>query len=340
MGNAVSRTGDGVRSWARAFERNRSIALVYRSPAVSAIVLVLIIASITAPSFYTAANLADQLRLASILGIVTLGQMLVLLGRGFDLSVGAVMGLTATIVAQLGSQPALGITLALLAGLAVGALNAGLVVLRGVPPFIATLGALILVSGLRVAYTKGATSGAVRKGLHDFALGDLGPFATPLLLWLGLAVIVAAVLRWSVPGYWLYATGRNPRTARLSGVPVGGVVAATYLVSGLLAGLAGIVQAGYTGYVDQYLGTGVELSSIAAAVIGGTTFAGGEGGVGGTIAGAALLTILVNLVVLLNLGTAMQSIVQGAVLLVAIAIQALRYHWFALPVFRRQEQGS
>ena len=304
----------------------RLAGLLYTSPATTAIVLVLVLAAVKTPAFYKTSNLADNLRVASILGVVTLGQMVVLLGRGFDLSVGAVMGLSATIVTQGSDHLAVAVLLASLGGLAVGAVNAALVVLRGVPPFIATLGTFILVGGLRLAYTKGATSGTVPKVLHEVALGNVGPIASPLIVWLVVAAVLVVVLHRTVAGQWLYAAGRNPRTARLSGVPVPAVVAATYLISGVLAVLAGILQAGYTGYVDQYLGNGAELDSITAAVIGGTSFAGGEGGVGGAVAGAFLLTILVNLVALLDLSTEMESIVKGAVLLVAVGVQALKAH--------------
>ena len=296
-------------------------------PAPSALALLLIVAAVLQPSFYSGSNVVSLLEQASILGIVTVGQTFVLLGRGLDLSVGAVMGLSATVVTQVsahGTGIALAVAAALGVSAAIGLLNAWLVVRRSVAPFIATLGTFILVDGLRTAYTQGSTSGSAPGALRHLALGSIGPVPSALLVWLGIAALALAMLRHSLAGRWLYASGGNPRTSRLSGVPVAPVVAATYVVAALLACVGGLMQAGFTGYVDQYLGSQVQLTSITAALIGGVTFAGGRGGIGGPVAGALLLTALANLIVLLNLSTADEAVVTGAVLLLAVALQGFR----------------
>lgn len=296
-------------------------------PAVPATLLVLVVGAVLAPSLYTPGNLSNVLLQGSILGVVTIGQTLVLLGRGFDLSVGAVMGLTATLVTEMVSRGfglGVAVLLALLTGVIIGLANGWLVVHREVPPFIATLGMLILVDGARAAYTHGATSGTAPGGLRAIAQANLGPLPVPVLIWLGLAGATAFVLYKFVAGRWLYAAGANPTTARLSGVPVAGTILGTYVLSALFAVVAGLLQAGYTGYVDQYLGSNAELDSITAALIGGVTFAGGEGGIWGPAVGALLLSVLVNLVVLLNLSDPVQSIVKGAVLITAVAFQGQR----------------
>lgn len=306
----------------------RAAILASRHAAWVGVVVVLIVAAGAAPSLYQPGNLTNVLRQAAILGVVSVGQTLVLMGRGFDLSVGAVMGLTATVITQAsgfhGRTAWLAFLLALAIGMLVGLVNGWLVVVRNVPPFVATLGMLIFISGVRLAYTRGAFSGTVPADVRLLAIGWLGPLPLPLLIWAGVAVLAALVLYRSFVGRWLYAAGGNPVTARLSGVPVGGVIVGTFVVSAALAVVAGTLLTGYTGYVDQYLGSNAELDSITAAIIGGTSFAGGQGGIGGTIAGVILLTLLVNLVVLLDLSVQLQLVVKGLVLVLAVALQGFR----------------
>ena len=302
-------------------------ATLSEQPAPVALAALLVVAAVVRPAFYGGTNLTAVLQQAAILGVVTVGQTFVLLGRGLDLSVGAVMGLSATVVTRLSSQGtaiATAIVAALAVSAAIGVVNAWLVVRRRVAPFIATLGTYILVDGLRTAYTQGSTSGAAPAALHHVALGSVGFVPTALLIWIGVAGLALAGLHRTTAGGWLYASGGNPTTARLSGVPVAPVIAASYVVAALLACLGGFLQAGYAGYVDQYLGSQVQLTSITAALIGGVTFAGGKGGMLGPATGALLLTVLANLITLLNLSTADESIVTGAVLLLAVALQGLR----------------
>ncbi len=319
---------DTVRSWASGMDLRRAAIVASRNAAWVGVVLVLLVAIAAAPSLYFPGNLENVVRQSAILGVVSVGQTFVLLGRGFDLSVGAVMGLTATVITQAsgfhGRTAWLAFLLALAMGMLVGLVNGWLVVRRSVPPFIATLGMLIFISGVRLAYTKGAFSGTVPGNVRLLAIGQLGPLPVPLLIWVAVAAVAAFALYRTFAGRWLYAAGANPVTARLSGVPVGAVIAATFVVSGALAVVAGTLLTGYTGYVDQYLGTNAELDSITAAIIGGTSFAGGQGGVGGTIAGVVLLTLLVNLVVLLNFSVQLQLVVKGLVLVLAVALQGLR----------------
>lgn len=309
-------------------DRRRTAIWIGDHSAYLGVVLILVIAAFVSPSLYQPSNLSNLARQAAILGVVSIGQMLVLLGRGFDLSVGAVMGLTAMVVTQAsghqGDTAWLGFLVALAIGLLVGAVNGWLVVGRQVPPFIATLGMFILIEGLRLAYTKGSFSGTVPTNLRSLAIGWLGPLPIPLLIWGGAAAIAALGLTRSFFGRWLYAAGGNPVAARLSGVPVGPVVAATFVLCGGLAVVGGTLLTGYTGYVDRYLGSGAELDSITAAIIGGATFAGGQGSVAGTIAGVVLLTMLVNLVVLMNLNVQLQLVVKGVILILAVALQGLR----------------
>lgn len=287
--------------------------------------VLLVLALVFTPAFYSPNNLANVARQAAILGVVAVGQTFVLLVAGLDLSVGAVIGATTVIAAEAtGGRDAaipLAIAVALLLGLTVGSLNGVLVVLRRVPPFVATLATLILITGVQLAYTRGIPSGGIPAGLRVLGVGRLGPLPVPVATLLLMAAAAAFVLRRTTYGRAVYAVGANPTAARMSGLRVGAVMGSAYVICSLGAVLAGLTLSGYIGYVDRYLGQGFDLDSIAAVVVGGTSLAGGRGGVGGTLIGVALVSVLLNVVVLLDAGLAAQLLVKGAVIVGAVALQ-------------------
>lgn len=289
------------------------------------LVVLLLVAAVVTPAFYSPTNLANVSRQAAILGVVAIGQTFVLLVRGLDLSVGAVMGLAMIVAAEVtgGRDAAVPLALAvgLGAGFAIGAINAFLVVARKVPPFVATLAMLILIEGARLAWTQGIPSGSLPPGLRVLGGARVGPLPSPLVIMVAVAVIAALVLTRTSYGRRVYAVGANDRAAAMSGIRVGAVTASAYVVSSVLAVLAGFMLSGYIGYVDRYLGRGFELDAIAAAVVGGVSLAGGRGTVGGTLAGVALITALLNLVVLLDAGVATQQVIKGVVIVGAVAVQ-------------------
>jgi ribose/xylose/arabinose/galactoside ABC-type transport system permease subunit len=303
------------------------VGLASRFAAHVGVLLLLLVAALFVQSFFRSANIDDVAKQAAILGLVGIGQTLVLLVRGVDLSVGAVAGLSAIVVAkgsQGGGHLALAVVLALGLGLAVGIVNGGLVTKRAVPPFVATLGMLIFIQGARLAWTKGEASGTVSSTLRSLTTGSLVGIPVPVLIWLGLNAVFAVLLYATPWGRRVYAVGLNPEVARLSGVRVDLVVASAYVASSLLCVVAGILLASYVGYVDQYVGNGSDLDSIAAALIGGTSFAGGRGGLGGTIAGVLLITLILNLVTVAGLSVQLQYVIKGAVLVAAVALQGVR----------------
>jgi ribose/xylose/arabinose/galactoside ABC-type transport system permease subunit len=253
--------------------------------------------------------------------------MLVLLVAGLDLSVNAVLGLGAVVVIsnQQGSSP-LTVLLALAIAVGVGLTNGLLVAWRGVPPFIATFGMLIFVGGARLAYTHGQASGNVPAWLRVVGIGQIGPLPNAALVWLVILLLAGGVLLWTRYGRWIYAVGANYEAARYAGVPTREVVVACYIACSLMALVAGLVLSGYIGYVDQRLGTDFNVNSIAAAIVGGTTFTGGRGNPVGVAAGAILLSILLDLVVGAGIPINWQLAVQGVVLVLATAIQGMRGH--------------
>lgn len=295
-----------------------------------ALVLVLLVSVFISPAFFKFSNILNVLRAAAVLGIVSMGQTLVILGGGIDLSVGAVMGTVAIFISELtggkDDNVAFAILVCLVIGIVVGWLNGLLITKRNIPPFVATLGMLIFVEGVRFAYTKGIISGRPAPFVRVLA-SIIGPVPIPVVIMVILAVVVAVVLKKTPFGRRLYATGGNREAARFSGINVERISITTYVLCGLFAAIAGLLLSGYIGYGDRYLGRGFDLDSIAAVVVGGTSFAGGRGGIGGTIAGVLLLTALFNIVFILNLQVHYQHILKGLVIIGAVMVYSMQTHF-------------
>ncbi len=306
----------------------RAVDLIGQWAAPITIVIVLITAAFVAPSFYNPINLKTVAIQIAVLGIVSVGQTLALLVRSIDLSVAAVMALGAVIVVQTESGNSLLVSLIQAFALAafIGLVNGLLVAKRQVPPFIATFGMMVFISGARLAYTKGQVSGTVPDMLRAFSiepiLGDFIPAA--LAVWLVVNLIALFFVTRTRYGRWVYAVGGNPQAARYAGIRVDAVVIGVHMIISSLALLAGLVLSGYIGYVDLKIGENYHFNSIAATVVGGTTFMGGIGNLYGTIAGVSLLILLLNLVVVLGLPIHWQYAMQGIVLVVATALQGFR----------------
>jgi ribose transport system permease protein len=288
--------------------------------------IVLVLAAVTTPGFYSEGVLRLVLFQAGFIGVTAVGQTLVLLIGGIDLSIGAVVGLTTVIVATYtaGDDARLGtaVLLALLAGLAVGILNGLLVVRRQVPAFVATFASFVLVQGVITAWTRGAPSGSIPDALSPLGTGRLLGVPVPAWVFLALAVVVGVVLSRTGLGRRLYATGANERATRLSGIRTGWLIAGCYVASALIAVLAGLISAGYIGYVDARLSRSLDLNSVAAAVIGGIALTGGRGRIGQTVAGVALLAVLLTWLRQLGAGPGAQLAVSGAVILLAVWLQS------------------
>lgn len=285
----------------------------------------LILAAVTTPNFFS----LDVLRLVffqiGVIGITALGQTFVLLVGGIDLSIGAVMVFTTVIVAsytdaQDGRLP-VAILLAIGAGLLAGLLNAVLVLVRNVPPFVATFASFVLIQGIIVAWTRGAPSGGIPGALSWLGQGRLLGLPVPAVVFLTLALVGWLVLAKSMVGRRIYATGSNRIASQMSGIHTEYVIAGCYIVAALSGVLAGLVSAGFIGYVDAAGSRNLDLNSIAAAVIGGIALSGGRGRVGQTVLGVVLLSVLLTWLIQLNAGAGGQLVVSGTVILLAVALQ-------------------
>ena len=309
---------DTMRNWLKIRELN----------ILSVLILVGIVISIFSPYFLTTNNLMGVFRSFSLVGIMSIGMMLVIITGGIDLSVGSVMGLSSLMTAlafQHGLGPLPAVLAGLCAGLMVGAFNGVLITWIQLPPFIATLGTLSIGRGLMYIITKGVPlTPDVPDSFTFIGQGYFGFVPVPVVIMLLLTVGFSILMRRTRFGRHVYATGGNEVAARLSGVRTHRVKFTVYALSGLIAALAGVVSFSRFVSAEPASGFGAELDVIAAAAIGGASLSGGVGSVEGAIIGAALAGIITNGVVLLNIDTYAQQAITGCVILIAVSIDIWR----------------
>jgi ribose transport system permease protein len=302
------------------------VSTLQRAGAWPALLVLLAIAFVLEPAFFGSGNMSDVFRRASILGVVTIGQVLVLMTAGIDLSVGAMMGITAVALAEAGAgrvSLAQALGAAVVIAVCVGVINALLVARRNVPPVVATFGMFVTLEGLRVAYTRGTASGVVSDAVRSAGQGQIAGVPWSTLVWVVLTVFLALALRRTVVGRRFTMAGANARMATLSGISVTRMKLGAYVASALLAVIAGVFFAGYIGYVDRSIGRGMDLDSIAAALLGGTTFTGGTGSFVHAAGGVLLIVSLMNLITVAGLNVQLQLVAKGVVLIAAVALQTL-----------------
>jgi ribose transport system permease protein len=278
--------------------------------------------------FISVNNLTIVLQQASINTVLAAGMTFVILTGGIDLSVGSTLAAAAMVgvivslvpdIGMLGIPAALGV--GLICGLANGAIISGL----RLPPFIVTLGSLTAIRG--VARLLGNDTTVFNPDLPFDFIGNGSLLGIPWLAVIALLTIVVSwfVLKRTVLGTWIYAIGGNPEAARLTGIKVPRVLLFVYAVSGLLAGLGGVMSAArlYAANGLQ-LGQAYELDAIAAVIIGGTSFVGGVGSIWGTLVGALIIAVLSNGLILVGVSDIWQYIIKGLVIVVAVALDRFR----------------
>jgi ribose transport system permease protein len=305
-------------------ERVLTFGDVFGRDAGGLIVLLVLFGAMTLASaeFLTADNMANLARQVAIFGIIAVGQLLVILTAGIDLSVGSVLGLTGCVTAQLlveGMPVPLAIVVGLAVGVGLGLFNGALVAYGKLPPFIVTLGMLGIARGLVLVLTDASTVQPLPESFGNIANGDF--LGLPNLLWMFAVVvaITAFVLRRTVFGRYIYAVGSNPESARLAGVPVTAVLVSVYSIAGLLAAVGGVLFASRLNAGIPTAGTGYELNAIAACVIGGASLFGAKGGAFGAAAGALIVATLNNGGNLLAVNAFYLQIIIGALILIAVA---------------------
>lgn len=285
-------------------------------------------------SFLRPQNLINVVRQISVIGLLALGVMVCIIALGIDLSLGSVLGLsavvTASLVQQIGWKEALypGFAapafVAVLAGIAIGmtlgAVNGSLIAYFRIAPFIATLGMMTMARGFAYIYSAGRPVSTLNPDFLWIGGGDILGIPVPIMVFGTVIVATHVMLNNTRFGRHVYAIGGNETAARVSGVNVGRTKVLIYMFSGLMAGLGGVVLTARVQSATPALGTGYELDAIAAAVIGGTSFAGGIGTVWGTVVGALIIGVMNNGLDLLNVSPFYQQVVKGVIIILAIII--------------------
>lgn len=301
----------------------------------AALLVLIVIMSFASPYFLKPENLFNVLRGMSTIGIMAVGITMIILTGGIDLSVGSLLAVSGMLMARLlfMGMPLLP---ALLIGMAIGTVLGGwngFVITRlRVTPLIAGIGMLSIARGLTVLFATGlrgavASNIPIEEPLIGFlGSGYVGPVPMPVILMFAIVIFFSYFLKNTVLGRQIYAVGSNTEAARLSGVNVRRVLMFVYTINGALCAFAGIIQAGLLSTAATNAGTGVELSVVAAVVIGGTSLFGGEGSIAGSIIGAAIMAIVRNAFVLLQLPSAAQTITIGVVIVAAVAVDNMRQH--------------
>jgi methyl-galactoside transport system permease protein len=305
---------------------------------------------IVQPSFLNVGNIINVLMISSVYVIMALGEGPILLTRGVDLSAGRVVGLAGCIAASMLQRvdyaskvfpdlPAMPlwapILLAVIAGILIGVLNGSIVAYLKVPPFITTLGTMVVVYGITSLYVDRPPHGATPIGglrddftiISNGAFDISGDFRLPYILIIAVVIVLAmwVLLNHTRTGKNIYAIGANPDAATVSGVNVNKTLILVYVIAGALYGLAGSLQAARQGSATNNLGFTWELDAIAACVIGGVSTSGGIGTVGGIVTGVLILTFLNNALVILGVSVYWQQIFKGLIIVTAVAIDIRKY---------------
>ena len=297
-------------------------------------IAVVIIATMLSSSFMTFTNISNLFQQAAVVGVVAVGMTFVILTGNIDLSVGSIVALSGMLVAVLigdGYNPTLAVAMTAVVGLGCGAAMGAITALAQVPSFIVTLAGLVSFRGLTYLMTDGVPVSGLPQGfaaisstmiplLPGFSLSSMG------LIFIVLCILAGLLLRFTVFGEYIYATGGNPEAARLSGLPTRLIVTAVFAVSGLMAALGGILLTSRLRIGQPTAAQGLELDAIAAVVLGGTSLFGGRGGVLGTFFAVMLLQVLRNIFNLLGLGSFYQMTVTGVIIVAAILLNRFIDH--------------
>lgn len=298
--------------------------------AVIAFVLVVIIMSIASNTFFTANNMTNLVRQGGVLAIVAIGQTFAIISGGIDLSVAPLVSLSNVLVASLITNNGMNVGLASLIAIAsctlCGLFNGSIITFLKIPPIIATLATSMAYQGLCLLYTKGyginlPAGNALTTVLGRGKIGGIPTIALVILLFY---VLFFIVLKYTKVGRVTYGLGGNSEAVHLSGISTSKYQIVVYVISGLLAGIAGVLLAGRLNGGHPYNGDGFDMDSIASAVLGGISVAGGVGSIWGALLGVFILTMITNGLNMINMNTYVQMMVKGLIIVAAIGFGRIR----------------
>lgn len=305
-----------------AMDKEARFVIVSRLMVLAALLLGL---SLVSEHFFTTGNLTVVLRQAALQFLIASGLTIVVLTGGIDLSIGAVLGLSACVGASIVAKGELmlGVTAALATGLACGVVNGLCVTYARIPSFIATYGMLWIAHGLAYVFMKGEVIHGFPQALRFAGAGFAFGVPMPVLIGLGVLCVLAVMLKHTRFGQCIYAIGGSAEATRLCGVPVQRRLIGAYGMSGFLAAVAGLIVMARTNAADSGMGEELLLPAIAAVCLGGTSLMGGHGGIAGTAVGALILVLIINGMNLLHVSTFWQSLVMGVLVILAVLADML-----------------
>jgi ribose transport system permease protein len=294
------------------------------------LIVLCVILSLTVPVFLTGRNVGNVLAQTAVIAVVAIGQQIVILTRGIDLSVGSNLALASVLGAlaykQMDSSIVV-VAVMLGAGALVGAINGLAYVYGRLPhPFIITLATLSIAKGLALHLSDGRALPGMPEGIAFIGHESIGWLPVSAFIVAAVALALLVLTRFMVWGNWVYALGGNPEAARRTGIPVRAVIVSVYVLSGLTAGIGAVILAGRTNAGSPLFGNLLELDTIAAVIIGGASFLGGRGHLGHALVGALMIGVIRNALNLLNVGIFLQLIVIGVVIVIAVQADVLRNH--------------
>lgn len=290
------------------------------------LILLCLIVSLLSPYFLNSQNIFNVLRQISIISILAVGQALVIITGGIDLSVGYVLGLCGVMTAILGKagiSPILIFFAVILLGSCISAISGLLITKVNINPFIATLGISNICRGVSLLITGGMAI-QFKNSISVIGYGYIGDMPIPALIMFIVVALGVLFTRQTQPGRNVFAVGSNIRAAQLSGINVDNVRIMVYVITGALCGLGGLISSGTLQSAEPTAGAGYELDAIAAVVIGGTSMSGGEGTILGVLIGSAIMGVLKNSFVLLQISAYWQVVVLGIVIIAAVAADSIK----------------
>ena len=293
-----------------------------------ALIIICVVLIVTTKSFASMDNVFNILRQISILTIAAMGTTLILISGGIDISMGSVMAFSGVVsialIVDAGIDYRVAILVALCAGALVGALNGVLVTVIKIPPFIATLGTMQMVRGLCFVYTGGySLYGDIPQAFTNIGRGYIGVVPVPVIIMVLAVVVFYLIANYTKIGIYTYSIGCNEKASRLSGINVKKVRLILYTLAGVMSALAGVLLSARLNSAQANVANGFEFDILTAVVLGGTSIYGGKGNIARTMLGAIVIGVINNGMTLLNVNTFYQMIANGAILVLAIALDRI-----------------
>lgn len=289
-----------------------------------AVIVLYVIAGLISPAMFQTGQVVNILQVASFLGVIALGQVIVVLTGGIDLSQAGMITMSNILATSLMMGQPENIALALAVCLAVAILSGlvtGLIIaVIGITPLVTTLSVNSILFGAALVYTGGAPRGSAAPAFEVIGRGSLLGIPAPTLIWIGLAVALFLLTRRTIFGRWLYATGANVDAARMMAVPVERVTVAAYVLSSVMAMVGGLLLTAYVGSPSLGIGNQFLFTSVAAVVVGGAILSGGVGGIIATVGGAIFITELASFTNIVRVSSGAQYVIQGTIIILSVML--------------------